>query len=49
MIDSVIGEKSMSLRAIYRSRGRSYLVVLRDGCCDNDDGLVATHRSHVLG
>ena len=42
-------EKSMWLRAIHRSRERSYLVALHDGCCDNDDGLVATHRSHVLG
>ena len=32
-----------------RSRGRSYLVALRDGCCDKDDGLVVAHRSHVLG
>ena len=30
-------EKSMWLRAIYHARERSCLVVLRDGCCDNDD------------
>ena len=24
------------------------MVALRDGCCDNDDGRVAAHRSHVL-
>ena len=41
-------EKSMRPRAVYRARERSCLVALRDGCCDNDDGLVATHRSHVL-
>ena len=29
-------EKSMWLRAIYHARERSCLVVLRDGCCDND-------------
>ena len=24
------------------------MVALRDGCCDNDDGLVAAPRSHLL-
>ena len=38
----------MQTRAVCRSRGRSYLVALRDRCCDNDDGLVVAHRSHVL-
>ena len=41
-------EKPMWSRANYRSRERSSLVALRDGCCDNDDGLVVIHRSHVL-
>ena len=27
----------MCLRAIYHARERSCLVVLRDGCCDNDN------------
>ena len=39
----------MQPRAVFRSRGRSYLVALRDGRCDNDDGFVVAHRSHVLG
>ena len=30
-------EKSKGLRAIYHTRERSCLVVLRDGCCDNDN------------
>ena len=41
-------EKSMQPRAICRSRDRNHLVAPRDGCCDNDDGLVVAHRSHVL-
>ena len=28
----------MQPRAVCRSRGRSYLVALRDGCCNNDKG-----------
>ena len=39
----------MQPRAVCRSRGRSYLVALRDGGCGNDDGLVVAHRTHVLG
>ena len=39
----------MKPRAVCRSRGRSYLVALRDGCCGNDDELVVAHRTHVLG
>ena len=39
----------MQPRAVYRSRGRNYLVALRDGCCDKDDGLVLAHLSHVPG
>ena len=38
-------EKSMWLRAIYHARERNCLVVLRDGCCDNDD---ATFESITL-
>ena len=38
----------MQPRAVCRSRECSCLIALRDGCCDNDDGLVAAHRSHVL-
>ena len=30
------------------SREHSYLAASRDGCCDNDDRLVATYRSHAL-
>ena len=41
-------EKSMWPRANHRSRDRSSLVSLHDGYCDNDDGLVAIRRSHVL-
>ena len=39
----------MQPRAAHRSREHSYLVASRDECRDNDDRLVATHRSHVLG
>ena len=39
----------MQPRAVCRSRELSYLVELRDGCCDNDYGLVVAHQSHVLG
>ena len=36
----------MQSRVVFRSR---CLVAFRDGDCDNDDGLVVAHRSHVLG
>ena len=39
----------MQPRAACRSREHSYLVAFHDGCCDNDDRLVATYRSHALG
>ena len=35
----------MWLRAIYHARVRNCLVVLRDGCCENDD---ATFESITL-
>ena len=38
----------MQPRVVYRSREHSFLVAPRDGCCDNDDRLVATYRSHAL-
>ena len=39
----------MQPRVACHSREHSYLVAFHDGCCDNDDRLVATYRSHVLG
>ena len=44
----MVWEKSMQPRAACRSREHSYLVALRDGCCDNGDRLVVAHRSHAL-
>ena len=38
----------MQPRAACRSREHSYLVTFHDRCCDNDDRLVATYRSHAL-
>ena len=38
----------MQPRAACYSKEHSHLVALRDGCCDNDDRLVATYRSHAL-
>ena len=38
----------MQPRAVCRSREHSFLVVFYDGCCDDDDRLVATYRSHAL-
>ena len=38
----------MQPRAACRSREHSYLVALRDGCCDNGDRLVVANRSHAL-
>ena len=38
----------MQPRAACRSRENSYLVALRDGCCDNGDRLVVANRSHAL-
>ena len=39
----------MQPRAACRSREHSYLVMFHDGCCDNDDRLVATNLLHALG
>ena len=41
-------EKSTQPRAAHHSREHSYSVAFRDGCCDNDDRLVARYRSHAL-
>ena len=38
----------MQPRAACRSREYSYSVAFRDGCCDNDDRLVAPYRSQAL-
>ena len=43
-------EKSMWLRAIYHARERSCLVVLRDGCCANDDATFESITfSYIVG
>ena len=42
-------EKSMWLRAIYHARERSCLVVLRDGCCDNDDATFESITFSYIG
>ena len=42
-------EKSMWLRAIYHARGRNCLVVLRDGCCDNDDATFESITFSYIG
>ena len=39
----------MQPRAACCSKEHSYLVTFHDGCCNNDDRLVATSRSHALG